>query len=254
MLPLQSTVGADGLAAVEVALVLAYLTVIVGASVLLYYLLVYVRRVLAEPYRERWWYLGVGVGAAVVYGVAGLAEVLTTFAPAAAFKVGATLFFFLFIAVGVRAMYSLQRRRKDDRGPAMWIVYLVIGGFVVAWWATFLLGQGSLVAAVETIGLTIATVYTLGYAVLTVRASEGTSISAVVRQLLPALVCFAGVVVAEQAGIYLGLPESIVTGVELVGTALVGAFLFTTAVAMRQESGEVQRMYDRTTWRQEEVR
>ncbi len=254
MLPLQSTVGAGGLAAVDVALVLAYLAVIVGACVLLYYLLVYVRRVLAEPYRERWWYLGVGVCAAVVYGVAGLVETLTDVAAATAFKLGATLFFFLFVAVGVRAMYSLEHRRSDDKGPAMMVVYLVIGGFIVAWWAAFLLGQASLVALVETVGLAIATVYTLGYAILTVRASEGTSISAVVRQLLPALVCFAGVVVAEQAGLYLGLPQNIVTGVELVGTALVGAFLFTTAVAMRQESGEVQRMYDRTTWRQEEVR
>ncbi|MFC6988010.1 hypothetical protein ACFQJD_03450 [Haloplanus sp. GCM10025708] len=234
-----------------VALALAYLAVTVGALVLLYSLYGYVRGLLADTYRERWWYLGAGVGAAVVYGVAGLADVVASVPGAPEFQVGAMLFFFLFLAFGVRDLYSLER--GEESPVPSWGPYVVLGGFIVAWWVGYALDAGAFVHAVETVGLTVATSYTIVYAVLTVRVEEGTSIAAVVRHLLPALVCFAGVVLAEQLGQYTGVSPAVVTAIELVGTVLVGAFLFTTAVAIEQQGGEVRRMYDRTTWRGESL-
>ncbi|MFT4889161.1 MAG: hypothetical protein ACI9YT_000070 [Halobacteriales archaeon] len=94
-----------------------------------------------------------------------------------------------------------------------------------------------------------AVTYTLAFAALTVRNAEGTAIAAILRHFVPALVGFAAVVVAQQAGRYTDVDPGIVVGVELVGTVLVGGFLFTTAVAIRQQGEEVGRMYDRTTWR-----
>jgi hypothetical protein len=234
-----------------VALTLAYLTVTVGALVLLYSLYGYVKRLLADTYRQRWWYLGVGVGAAVVYGVSGLVATLTNVPGAAEFQVGAMLFFFLFLAFGVRDLYSLERGESSP--IPTWVPYVVLGSFIVAWWAGYVLDNGPFVHAVETVGLAAATIYTIVYAVLTVRIEEGTSIAAVVRHLLPALVCFAGVVLAEQLGQYTGVSPAAVTAIQLVGTVLVGAFLFTTAVAIEQQGGEVKRMYDRTTWRGESL-
>ncbi|MFB6121995.1 MAG: hypothetical protein ABEJ78_00860 [Haloferacaceae archaeon] len=243
--------GAGNGAVATVALALAYLTVTVGALVLVYSLYGYVRGLLADTYRERWWYLGVGVGAAVVYGVSGLADVVASVPGAAEFQVGAMLFFFLFLAFGVRDLYALEG--GEESPVPTWVPYLVLGGFTVAWWAGYVLDNNAFVHAVETVGLTAATVYTIVYAVLTVRVEEGTSIAAVVRHLLPALVCFAGVVLAEQLGQYTGVSPAVVTAIELVGTVLVGAFLFTTAVAIEQQGGEVRRMYDRTTWRGESL-
>jgi hypothetical protein len=49
------------------------------------------------------------------------------------------------------------------------------------------------------------------------------------------------------------ISPGIVDALWLVGTVLVAAFLFDTAVTIRQQEGEVERMYDRTTWRQQSV-
>jgi hypothetical protein len=125
----------------------------------------------------------------------------------------------------------------------------VLGGFVVTWWVAYLFGPSAVVGAVETVGLAGAVAYTLAYAVATVRAQEGTSIAAVTRQFTPALVAFAVVVVAEQASYY-GLGTDVVaTSLVMVGRVLAAAFLFATAVAIRQQGGEVSRLYDPTTWR-----
>lgn len=250
----QTGVGAE--TAISVARGLSFLAIGVAASVLVYYLTIYVREILVPPYEDRWWYLVVGVAAAVVYGVAGLVELATAIPSASVFRIGATLFFFLFSAVGVRALYAtvkLDGGSFESLAVPGWAWYVVIGAFVVAWWGAYLFGTERLVALVETVGLAGAVTYTLAFAVLTVRNAEGTSIAAVIRQFVPALLCFAGVVVAEQVGEYTAVDPGIVVGVELVGTVLVGAFLFTTAVAIRQQSGEVHRMYDQTTWRQQKL-
>jgi hypothetical protein len=251
---LQASGAADG--AVAVAQTLAFAAITVAAVVLGYYLAVYVRDILVEPYRDRWRYLVVGVAAAAVYGVAGLVEVFTDLSAAPTFRIGATLFFFLFSAAGVRALYgSVQMDRGGFESLAVpaWAWYVVLGVFIVAWWSAYLLAAPDLVALVETVGLAGAVTYTLTFAVLTVRDAEGTSVAAVVRQFVPALLSFAAVVVVEQVGQYTPADQAVVVGVELVGTVLVGAFLFTTAVAIRQQGGELSRLYDQTTWRQQKL-
>ncbi|WP_255150207.1 hypothetical protein [Halorarius halobius] len=241
---------------ITVVQTLAFGVITVAASVLVYYLAVYVRDILVEPYRDRWRYLVVGVAAAVVYGLAGLTGVFTDLEAASTFRIGATLFFFLFSAVGVRALYGSVRVDRDGVESVDvpgWAWYVVLGVVIVAWWGAYLVATPDVVALVETVGLAGAVSYTLVYAVLTVRDAEGTSIAAVVRQFVPALLSFAAVVIAEQAGQYTPVDPAVVVGVELVGTVLVGAFLFTTAVAIRQQGGELSRLYDQTTWRQQKL-
>lgn len=229
--------------------VLAYLLLVAAGLGLLRYLRTFARGVLAGPYRARWRYLAVGVGAAVVYGVAGLLESAGV-APAAAFRRGATLFLFLFCAVGVRAVH--RSVGGDPLVPEPWARRLgpaAVGGFVLAWWAAYLAGLPGIVVALELVGLLLAVAYTLYHAVGTVGAEEGTSVAAFTRQFVPALLAFAAVAAAGHAGAVLPVPPAVAEGVALAATVLAGAFLFTTAVALRQQTGEVSRMYDPTTWR-----
>lgn len=228
---------------------LAYLVIAVAAAVLLYYLVTYVRDVLSEPYRHRWWYVGTGIAAAGLYGVGGFLDVATDLSWLSLFTEGATLFFILFLALGMRAMYFMRRGGSNaTRVVPRWVEYLVVVLFVVAWWAGFLSDRPRWVLAVETIGWVGASVYALGYAVRTVRAHEGTSIAAVTRHLFPAVLAFTAVGFAGIVGAYTGAYADVVVAVRVVGTVLVGAFLFTTAVAIRQQTGEVSRLYDPTTW------
>ncbi len=254
--PLATGGATESAATLALVSVLGFAAVLVATGVLLFYLLRYRNHVLAEPYRERWRYLAVGIGAASVYAVAGLVELLATseglVAGARTFRLGATLFFFLFGAVGVRAMYRTATGNDGvlaSRDLPTWVLPAVLGTFVFTWWAAYLLGPPLAVALVETVGLAIAVVYTLVCAIATVREQEGTSIAAVTRQFTPALVAFAAVVVAEQS-LYYGLGDAVVaTSFVLVGRVLAAAFLFATAVAIRQQGGEMSRLYDPTTWR-----
>lgn len=251
---LQSGVEAE--AAVVVARTLAYGLVSLSALVLVYYMLVYSRSILVEEYRDRWWYLVVGVAAVAVYGTSGVLEVVLDTPGAVTFRLGATLFVFLFSAVGVRALYMtvrLDQGRGTGTAIPGWSWYLIIGVFILAWWGAYLLATEDIVGIVETVGLTGAVIYTLWFAVLTVRDAEGTSISAVIRHFTPALLSFAAVVVASQAARYGMVNTGPAIGVELVAIVLVGAFLFTTAVSIHHRREEVHRMFDRTTWQQQEL-
>lgn len=238
--------------AIAVARSLAFGAIAVAAAVLVYFMADDLPEIMVAPYEDRWYYLAVGVAAAFLYGVSGLVGLATGLPGVATFRTGGTLFFFLFAAAGVRAMYVTVAH--DGTDPAEMAVSTVtwvaiIGAFIVAWWSAYLFGPEDVVALVTTVGLTGAVTYTLWFAVLTVRAAEGTSLAAVIRQFMPALVSFAVVVIAEQTGQYTTVDPGVVVGVELVGTTLAGAFLFTTAVAIRQQTGEVTRLYDQTTWR-----
>ena len=254
--PLATSGASDSAATLAMVRGLGFGTLLAATVVLLVYLFQYRNHVLAGPYRERWRYLAIGVGAAAVYGVAGLVETVGTnaelVAGARTFRLGATLFFFLFAAVGVRAMYRTatgSRGLLTSRELPTWVLPSVLGTFVFTWWVAYLFGPSIAVGVVETVGLAGAVVYTLAYAVATVRAQEGTSIAAVTRQFTPALVAFAAVVVAEQASYY-GLGSAVVaSSVVMVGRVFTAAFLFATAVAIRQQGGEVSRLYDPTTWR-----
>lgn len=228
---------------------LAALVATVGSLTLLYYLAAYVRGVLSGPYGRGWWFLGVGVAAGAVYGLASLLAVAMEAAAVRAFAEGATLFFILFLALGIRALYFYGR----DRGPASrvlpaWADLLVVAGFVVAWWAGFVLGRAGLVALVVSVGWVIASAWAVLYAVMTVRTHEGTSIAALTRHLLPAVVSFALIALAGVVGRYLPRFAAVADAGWIVGTAVVGTFLFTTAVALRQQGGEAERLYDPTTW------
>lgn len=247
MITLQQTLADPNTA--TVARGLGYVLVSVAAVGLLGYLGTYVNELLAEPYRQQWRYLAVGIGAAVVYGLAGVAGLVGVEA-ADAFRRGATLFVFLFTAIGVRAVYrSVGGDPLLADGTLRRLGPVVVAAFVLAWWAAYLTAGPLVVATVELVGLLLTTAYTLYYAVATVRAEEGTSIAAFTRQFLPALLALAVVAAAEHVGTFVGGTAAAAEGVALVGTVLAGAFLFTTAVAIRQQGGEIERMYDPTTWR-----
>ncbi|MEF8785361.1 MAG: hypothetical protein V5A45_05455 [Haloarculaceae archaeon] len=231
---------------------LAYSVVAVGSVVLLYYLLVYVRDVLADTDTQSWLLLGIGIAAGAVYGVAGVAAMATGVSWLNTFAEGATLFFILFAALGIREMYFMgYADTESPRALPVWVDYLVIAGFVASWWSGFLVDH-QFTRLVVVVGWVGASLWALYYSVLAVRKHEGTSIAALVRNLLPAIIAVAAVVFADVLGTYAGVPAA-VDALWLVGTVLVGTFLFTTAVAIRQQSGEVERMYDWTTWREQSL-
>jgi len=69
-----------------------------------------------------------------------------------------------------------------------------------------------------------------------------------VRHLLPAVLCFGGIVLTEIVYLSAGRTGSLLDAVWIVGIVLVAAFLFNTAVSIKQQEAEIHRMYDRTTW------
>jgi hypothetical protein len=250
MYPLQTLPSSTALA---VAQALGYLLVVAAGVGLLWYLREFATRLLAEPFRSRWRYLAVGVGAAVVYGAAGLVELLAT--PAAEpFRRGATLFVFLFCAVGMRGVHrSVGGETLVSDAAFRRVGPVVVLAFGVAWWASYLLASPVAVAVVELGGLAVAVAYTLYHAVAVVRTEEGTSVAAVTRQFVPALLALAVVAAAEHVAVLAPDLVAVGDGVALVAVVLAGAFLFTTAVAIRQQGGELERIYDPTTWRGEEA-
>lgn len=233
--------------------VLADLAMLMAAVVLLVYLTLYVRRMLSEVYRHGWWYLGIGVAAGGLYGFFGALDGLYGTIELSSLTRGAALFFFLFLALGVRAMHfmgDLEDARRNRFSPR-WLDYLVISVFVVGWWTGFLSDRGGWVLVVETVGWAIACLWAVVYGIRSVSVHEGTSIAALVRHLLPVIVTFSGVVILDIAGGWTGRLENLVSAAWIVGTVLVAAFLFNAAVALRQKGAELERIYDRTTWQEE---
>ena len=238
---------------VQFARLLAYLVIGAAAAVLLYYLTTFVRDVLADGFSFEWGYLAAGTAAAVVYGLSGALSVLVDAVWLAAFTEGAVLFFILFVALGIRATYHVAGSFGDgSRLLPVWLDYLVIAAFIVAWWAGFLVDR-AWTRPVVAAGWIAASAWAVFYAVRTVRVHEGTSLAALTRHLLPAVLCVVAVIVVDLLADVVAVETAIVDAVWLVGTILVGAFLFNTAVALRQQGGQVERMYDRTTWRQQSV-
>ena len=244
--------GGDPAGTILVTRLLAHASITVAATILLAFLGVYVKRVLAEGFEYEWGYLAIGVGAAAIYGIAGMATDLTGYAWLAAFTEGAVLFFILFIALGLRAMYHADSTTADDRLLPVWVDGLVILGFVTAWWIGYF-AAGEWTRPVVAIGWLGASAWAVFYGVKTTRAHEGTTFSAITRHLLPASICIAAIVVTDLAGGAMVIEYAVVEAVWLVGTVLVAAFLFNTAAAIRQQEGEVERMFDRTTWRQQRL-
>lgn len=245
--------GGDPAVTVLFARLLAYGVIAVAAGVLLVYLVQYVRRVLAEGFDYEWGYLAVGVGAAAVYGVAGVAAQLTDLPWINVFVEGAVLFFILFLGLGIRAMYHAERTvDSPSRLLPVWVDYVVVAAFIVAWWAGFLVAS-EWIRPVVAVGWVAASVWAVFYAVQTVRVYEGTTLAALTRHLLPAILGTVVIVMTDLAAGVAGFDPGIVDAVWLVGTVLVAAFLFNTAVTIRQQEGEVERLYDQTTWRQQTI-
>ena len=244
--------GGDPAGTILATRVLAYASITVAAGILLVFLAVYVRRVLASGFEYEWGYLAVGLGAAAVYGIAGIATDLTGHAWLGAFTEGAVLFFILFIALGIRAMYHADEAGEGVRLLPAWVDGLLILGFVAAWWIGYF-AAGEWTRPVVAVGWIGASAWAVFYGVRTTRAHEGTTFSAITRHLLPAILCVVAIIVADLLGSVAAVDASVVEAVWLVGTVLVAAFLFNTAAAIRQQEGEVDRMYDRTTWRQQRL-
>lgn len=244
--------GGDPAVTVLATRLLAHTSIAVAAAILLAFLGVYVRRVLAESFEYEWGYLAIGIGAALIYGIAGVATDLTGYEWLAVFTEGAVLFFILFIALGIRAMYHADRPRGSGRLLPVWIDGLVIAGFVAAWWISYF-AAGEWTRPVVAIGWIGASVWAVFYAVRTTQTHEGTTFSAITRHLLPAILCVVAIIMIDLARNVATIDAAVVEAVWLVGTVLVAAFLFNTAVAIRQQEGEVDRMYDRTTWREQSL-
>jgi len=245
-------IGGDPASTVLFTRLFAHVSITVSAAILLAFLGVYVRRVLADGFEYEWGYLAIGVGAAAIYGITAVATDLTGYAWLAAFTEGAVLFFILFIALGIRAMYHADHSAGDGRLLPVWVDVLVVVGFVAAWWiGYFAAGEWTrLVVAVGWIG---ASAWALFYGIRTTRTHEGTTFSALTRHLLPAVFCVVAIVMTDLIRSVGGIDPGAAEAVWLVGTVLIAAFLFNTAVAIRQQEGEVDRMYDRTTWRQQRL-
>lgn len=239
---------------------LAYGVIAIASAVLLYFLYEYGNVVLAaKTARRNLWYFAVGNGAALIFGVSGLYS-LTTDAPwIAVFSEGATLFFIMFYALGFRAIYfSAPEIRPGKRTEPesdlfrrylpLWLDYLIIGGYLAAWWGSFIFAR-SVTDLFVAVGWVVASGWAFVWAILLVRRHEGTSLAALARHLFPAVFAFTVAILAELVGTYLAPASNIVTGTWIVCTVLVGAFFITTATAIRQEEGEVQRLYDWTTYR-----
>ncbi|OLZ39815.1 hypothetical protein A6E15_01920 [Natrinema saccharevitans] len=239
----------DPATTVAIGRLFAYLAMGVAAVVLLYYALIYVREVLAVEATTEQWYLLIGIGAAIVYAASGVASLLLEPEWIDRFVDGAILFFFLFIALAIRAMYHDQPAAGDrSRLLPAWADYVVIAGFVAAWWGAFLVQTAS-TRLVVAVGWIITSAWAVLYGVRAVQVHEGTTFAALTRHLLPAIVCVTAVVFVDLVTNHLAGYGALADAAWLVGTSLVAAFLFNTAVAIRQQGGELERMYDWTTWR-----
>ncbi|WP_336134460.1 hypothetical protein [Natronomonas amylolytica] len=242
----------DPAATVTAANLLAYASIAVAATVLAGYLVGYVQYVLAAETVE-WWYIAVAAGAAVLYGVSGAATIVADASWLAVFNDGAVLFFILFLALGLRALYHAERSPDgQSRLMPVWADYLVVAVFIAAWWLGFLV-EADWTRLVVAVGWLLASAWAVLYGVQTVRVHEGTTLAAITRHLLPAVVCVVGIVLVDLGSPLVGATDAHVAAVWLVGTVLAAAFIFNTAVAIRQEGGQLQRMYDWTTWRQQSL-
>jgi hypothetical protein len=235
----------------ELVRLMSYVVFSVSSAILLYFLLCYVRFVLADTYRHGWWLLGTATGAGIIYGLAGVLHGYGGIPAADSFRKGASLFFILFLALGIRAIARLEEPEGADRrsyAVDYGFDFLVVSLFVIGWWVSFALRRPSWLPVVEAVGWVVMLGFALYYGIVAVRKHEGTSLASVVRHLLPAVICFGGVVLVEVYYRLTGQWVHVAESVWIVGMVLVSAFLFNTATTIRQEQAELERIYDRTTW------
>ena len=183
----------------ELTRLLSYSVVSVSSAILLYFLVVYVKFLLADSYRHGWWLVGIATGAGLIYGASGVLRVYGDSIVAGSFEKGASLFFILFLALGIRSIARLER--SDGPSGSFFVRYgfdlLVVALFVVAWWVSFTLWRPAWLILVEGFGWVTMLLFALYFGIQVVRQLEGTSIASVIRHLLPAVICFGGVILAE---------------------------------------------------------
>ena len=240
---------------------LAHVVIAGAAAALLVYLYQYGTYVLTAPEsRRNLWYFAIAMGAAVIYGLVGIAALVTRLHWQELITEGATLFFILFLALGFRALYlsaPVLAGRYADHEVGVdwfrqyfppWLDYVIIGGYLLGWWGAFLFAR-PMTDIVVALGWVIASLWAFVWGILIIQRHEGTSLAALTRHLFPAIVAFTITILADLYGTYFARTSTLVRATWIVGTVLVGAFLLTTAIALRQESGEVERLYDWTTYR-----
>ncbi len=234
----------EDMSRLQITRLLSHLTLLLSSGILLYFLLVYVQFVITETYRHGWWLIGFGTGAGFIYGLSGIFQVLTGDPVFSLFREGASLFFILFLALGIRAVSLLGDTVDGEQAsPTVFLDYFIVGFFVVAWWLPFLAGTRTYTLWIEAIGWVGALLLALVYGIRAVYRFEGTSLSAVVRQLLPAVFCFGAIVLVELVTLTVGPYQELLDAVWIVGIVLVGAFLFSTAVSIKQQETEIYRMH-----------
>lgn len=225
-----------------------------ASAILLYFLMVYVRFVLAETYRHGWWLLATAAGAGLIYGGAGFLHTYAGVGVADVFRRGASLFFILFLALGIRAIARIDTPGETGE-PSSFMNYgfdfLIAGLFVLVWWTSFTLWYPGWLLVIHAVGWIVMLLFAIYFALISVRKHEGTSLAAVVRHLLPAVLCFGAVILTEILYQFTGSWGNLAEAAWIVGMVLVSAFLFNTATTIRQEEAELHRIYDPTTWREQ---
>ncbi len=226
----------------------------VASVILLYFIVVYVRFVLADTYRHGWWLISVATGAGCVYGGAGIIETYGGIAVAEIFRHGASLFFILFLALGIRAITRLEGN-GDENVNSTFLDYgfdfLIVGLCIALWWSLFAIWQPTWFVVLHSLGWFVMVIFALYFAYVAVEQHEGTSVAAVIRDLLPAVICFGVIIVVEIIYQYTGRWANFAEATWIVGIVLVSAFLFNTATTIRQEEAELHRIYDPSTWREQ---
>lgn len=257
--------GADPAAAIATSQLFAYVIMVLAGTVLLVTLYRYGTYVLAvRRARRNLWYFAVGTVAAIVFGVTGALDQALGHERIALVSEGATVFFIMFFALGFRALYlsapPVGREGAVERAwtglfhryfPA-WLDSLIIGGYIVGWLIAVLFAP-QFRAVVVAVGWVLASGWALVWAILLVTRHEGTSLASLTRHLFPAILAFTGTIVVDLAGRYVGGWDHVVAATWVVGPLLVAGFLLSAAIALRQESGEVERIYDWTTYRGEHL-
>ncbi|MFB6113430.1 MAG: hypothetical protein ABEJ58_04920 [Halodesulfurarchaeum sp.] len=253
--------GPDPTVALVTTQMFARAVVSISAAILLFSLYRYGTHVLtARGLRRNVIYFAIGTGAAFIYGITGIMAIPFSNPWLPVLSEGATLFFIMFYALGFRAFYfsapNINRDHHSDRVPRsvlrqylpIWLDYVIIASYIVGWWATVLvIPEGT--AIIVAVGWVLASAWALVWAILIVSRHEGTSLASLTRHLFPAIVAFTVTILSDLWGRNVPGWDHIVTATWIVGTVFLGGFFLSTAIALRQESGEVERIYDWTTHR-----
>ncbi|MFH5843333.1 hypothetical protein [Haladaptatus sp. CMAA 1909] len=192
-----------------------------------------------ESQRPFWFYLvAIGVAGAL-YGVLGMAGVLSTGRWLLALAHAAFLFCTVFLAFAMRELYynSTLAPPVDERRIPLSRLRRIELGFVCAilfeLLVVLVLGHGSVVSFVKGLGSISFAVYGIVFADRLESLAQGTSIDTLRRHLLPVLVC-SGLLGLADLGVVVGVESVLVGSVESVFVVMIGAFMLTATIRLQQ--------------------